>query len=71
LNDLRESAQCEIIVSEPSVTYQETITTECTEKLLSKSANKHNRFFATTSLLDKELVEMIESGEINEKMDVK
>jgi translation elongation factor EF-G len=56
LNDLRESAQCEIIVSEPSVTYQETITTECTEKLLSKSANKHNRFFATTSLLDKELV---------------
>ena len=27
MNDLRELAQCEIVVSEPSVTYQETITT--------------------------------------------
>jgi elongation factor 2 len=26
LNDLRELSQCEIVVSEPSVTYQETIT---------------------------------------------
>jgi elongation factor 2 len=29
LNDLRELSQCEIIVSEPSVTYQETITHDC------------------------------------------
>ena len=48
LNDLRELSQCEIVVSEPSVTYQETITQACEEKLLAKSANKHNRFFGTT-----------------------
>ncbi len=71
LNDLRELSQCEIEVSEPSVTYQETITQECTEKLLTKSANKHNRFFGTTQILEEELVEMIEAGDISDKMDAK
>merc|ERR1711974_294295 len=52
INDLKEFAQCEIIVSEPSVTYKETITEAVSDKLLTKSANKHNRFFGTTELLD-------------------
>jgi len=51
LNDLREYSQCEIIVMEPTVTYKETITKEVNEKLLTKSANKHNRFFGSTEIL--------------------
>jgi len=64
INDLKEFAQCEIIVSEPSVTYKETITEAVSDKLLTKSANKHNRFFGTTELLDSTLVEKIEEKEI-------
>lgn len=71
LNDLRELSQCEIVVSEPSVTYQETITQDCGEKLLTKSANKHNRFFGTTQKLEDELIQMIEAGDLSERMDAK
>jgi len=53
------------------VTYQETITTEVNEELLTKSANKHNRLFGTSAPLNKKLVEKIESGEIDPKGDQK
>jgi len=68
---LRELAQCEIVVSEPSVTYQETITQDCSDKLLTKSANKHNRFYGSTQKLDDSLIEMIERGDVSERMDPK
>ena len=47
VNDLRAFCQCEIVVSNPIVSYRETITTKVNEPLLTKSANKHNRIFAT------------------------
>lgn len=39
--------------------------------MLSKTGNKHNRFFGTSSPLDAGLVKEIEKGEINMKTDAK
>ena len=71
VNDLKAFSQCEIIVSEPIVTYKETITEEVTEPLLTKSANKHNRLFGTSAPLDSKLVELIETEVIDPKGDAK
>jgi elongation factor 2 len=59
VNDLKAFAQCEIIVSAPIVTYRETITAESGETLLTKSANKHNRLYATSAPMDEKLVDLI------------
>lgn len=59
INDLKAYAQCEIIVSPPIVSYKETITEEVEKPLLTKTANKLNRLFATASPLQSELVDMI------------
>ena len=64
VNDLKILADCPIIVSPPTITYKETITTEVNEQLLTKSANKHNRLFGTSSPLSNELVTAIENEEI-------
>lgn len=71
VNDLRSFCQCEIIVSPPIVSYRETITTEVSETLLTKSANKHNRIFANASPLSDRLVDAIEKEEIDPKGDPK
>ena len=71
VNDLKKFAECELVVSKPIVTYKETITSEVTEQLLTKSANKHNRIFGTSAPLDSRLVEMIENEEIDVKGDAK
>ena len=61
VNDLKAYAQCELIVSPPTVTYKETMTQEVTEQLLTKTANKLNIIFGTSAPLDEKLLEMIES----------
>ena len=61
INDLKILADCPIAVSPPTITYKETITTEVSEPLLTKSANKHNRLFATSSPLSDSLVLAIEN----------
>jgi elongation factor 2 len=71
VNDLKAYCQCDIIVSAPIVSYRETITAEVSEPLLTKSANKHNRIYATTLPLSDTLVEAIEKEEIDPKGDVK
>lgn len=71
VNDLKAYAQCELIVSPPTVTYKETMTEEVTEQLLTKTANKLNRLFGTSAPLDEKLVEMIENQEIDPKGDIK
>lgn len=71
INDLKAFAQCDLIVSPPTVTYKETMTQEVTEPLLTKTANKLNRIFGTSAPLDEKLVEMIESQEIDPKGDIK
>ncbi len=71
INDLRAYAQCEIIVSNPVVTYKETITASVEEQRLTKSTNKHNRIYANVAPLDDGLVQAIEDGKFDTKADPK
>merc|ERR1712151_162125 len=46
LKDLREEyAQCEFNVSDPVVSYRETVTNTSAQTCLAKSPNKHNRIY--------------------------
>lgn len=65
LNDLREYAKCEIICSEPTVSYRETIIGEC-EPVLAKSSNKHNRLWVTCEKLEEDLCIEIEENKLLE-----
>lgn len=71
IHELRKFANREIIVSDPIISYRETTTAEVHEPELVKSANKKNRFYGTTSPMDKKLVDMIENGLITSKQDPK
>jgi elongation factor 2 len=72
LNDLeKDYAQCEIIKSDPVVTYKETMTEESSSSAMTKSQNKHNRIHGTSGPLQEELAGLIEGGEISANMDAK
>lgn len=72
LKDLKEEyAQIDIIVSEPVVSYKETITKTSEEAGMSKSQNKHNRLYITGCPLDEGLVNDIENGKVTNRDDVK
>lgn len=66
INDLIEFAKCEIIRSEPKVSYRETCIGEC-EPVLAKSSNKHNRLWVTCSQLDADLSKDIEDNKFLEQ----
>jgi len=72
LKDLAEDFMkgAPIHVTEPVVTYQETITAESVE-VLSKSANKHNRLFCTAVPLNDEICKMFDENTVSAGMDVK
>jgi len=71
LSDLAKFSQCEIIKSEPIVTYKETVMEESSMTCLAKSANRHNRLFARVQPLDEQLVKAIEEEKVSEKMETK
>jgi elongation factor 2 len=72
LNDLeKDYAQCEIIKSDPVVTYKETMTAESSQVAMAKSQNKHNRIQGTSGPLHEELPGLIENGEISPTQDIK
>jgi len=74
LKDLQEDFMgCAVKISDPVVTYRETVTSEGSMQCLSKSPNKHNRLFCNAVNLSDELVEEIESGkdEVGSRFDVK
>jgi elongation factor 2 len=60
-----------IKVTEPVVSFCETVTTESSQMCVSKSANKHNRITATAQPLSEELVKDISDGVIAPGMEVK
>lgn len=71
INDLmNEYAQIPIIQSTPVVSYKETVS-EVGKEAMSKSANKHNRLTCNAEPLHEDLPDLIESGDINMKMDPK
>merc|ERR1719203_151780 len=63
LKDLKdEYAQCEFTVSDPVVSYRETVSGESSQTCLAKSPNKHNRLYLTAEPLADELSKDIEDG---------
>merc|ERR1711972_164044 len=72
LKDLRdECAQCEFTVSDPVVSYRETVTDTSSVTCLAKSPNKHNRIYLVAEPLDEELSCAIEEGKAGPKADPK
>jgi len=65
LDDLQNDfAQCPLIISDPVVSYRETVSAESSKVCLSKSPNKHNRLFMKAEPLDEELTNQIADGKI-------
>lgn len=72
LKDLEEDhAGVPIRISDPVVSYRETVTAESSIICLSKSANKHNRIFMKAMPMQEELSVDIEGGLINPRDDFK
>merc|ERR1711904_611943 len=72
LKDLRdEYAQCDFIMSDPVVSYRETVGGESNQTCLSKSPNKHNRLYVVADKLSEELTKDIEDGKCGPKADIK
>jgi len=71
LKDLRdEYAQCDFIMSDPVVSYRETVT-ELGAQALAKSPNKHNRIYLTAEPIVEEVAQEIESGVLGPKAEMK
>jgi len=72
LKDLREEyAQCEFTVSDPVVSYRETVNETSTMTCLAKSPNKHNRIYLTAEPMTDEFCMAIESGKAGPKAEMK
>ena len=72
LKDLEEDHACvPIRISDPVVSYRETIRAESSQTALSKSANTHNRIYMTAQPFEEEVSKDIESGKVDPKEDFK
>merc|ERR1712178_317168 len=72
LKDLKEEyAQCDFTISDPVVSYRETVTGLSSVTCLAKSPNKHNRIYLTATPLAEELSVAIEAGKAGPKADPK
>lgn len=72
LKDLEEDhAGVPLRISNPVVSYRETVGGESSMTALSKSPNKHNRLYVTAQPLGEEVSLAIESGKINPRDDFK
>jgi len=56
-----------IVVSEPVVSFRETVIAESSQVCLSKSPNKHNRLFVTARPLEEGLAEAIDNNHVTPK----
>ena len=72
LKDLQEDFMgTEVKVSDPVVSYRETVSGTSSQTCLSKSPNKHNRLYMEALPLSDELADAIEAGKISAKDDPK
>merc|ERR1719401_1136371 len=72
LKDLRdEYAGCDFIVSDPVVSYRETVQDNSSITCLAKSPNKHNRIYLVAEKMTEELCASIEDGKLGPKADAK
>merc|ERR1712045_139006 len=72
LKDLREEyAQCDFVMSDPVVSYRETVQNESSVTVLAKSPNKHNRIYLVATPMEEELNVAIEDGSAGPKAEPK
>eukprot|EP00918_Siedleckia_nematoides_P055039 GHVU01120081.1.p1 GENE.GHVU01120081.1~~GHVU01120081.1.p1 ORF type:complete len:843 (-),score=136.79 GHVU01120081.1:345-2873(-) len=72
LKDLEEDHACvPIKVSEPVVSYRETVSEESDRVCLSKSPNKHNRLFMKAEPMPDGLAEDIDKGDVTPRQEMK
>merc|ERR1712054_556007 len=72
LKDLREEyAQCDFIMSDPVVSYRETVGGNSSQTCLAKSPNKHKRISLTADPMIDDLCKDIEEGKAGPKADPK
>jgi len=71
LKDLEEFCGIELVISQPVVSFRETVTQVSSEVVLSKSPNKHNRLHMTAQPLNMDLALEIEAGKVNPRDDPK
>jgi elongation factor 2 len=72
LKDLEEDHACiPIKVSDPVVTYRETVFEESNQMVLSKSPNKHNRLYMKAMPMPDGLAEDIDNNEVNARQELK
>ena len=64
-------SQREFTVSDPVVSYRETVSESSNQTCLAKSPNKHNRIYLTAEPLPEELSCEIESGKLGPKAEAK
>ncbi|KAI9797045.1 MAG: Elongation factor 2 [Candelina submexicana] len=72
LKDLEEDhAGVPLRISDPVVSYRETVAGDSSMTALSKSPNKHNRLYVTATPLDEDVSKDIEAGKIGPRDDFK
>jgi len=72
LKDLREEyAQCDFAVTDPVVSYRETVTQTSSQTCLAKSPNMHNRICLVAEPMLEELSVAIEDGKLGPKAEAK
>merc|ERR1711934_397664 len=72
LKDLREEyAQCDFVMTDPVVSYRETVTCESSQTCLAKSPNKHNRIYLVAEPMEDEVSKAIEDGAAGPKAGAK
>merc|ERR1711862_467579 len=72
LQDLQQDFMgTEVKVSDPVVSFRETVTTKSEQTFLSKSPNKHNRLFVEADTISSELCLAIDDGDVKPGMDPK
>jgi elongation factor 2 len=68
INDLKEFMNgAELIISDPVVTYQETVLAKSSETCLAKSPNGHNRLWCVAEPLDEGLVDALEKTSLTKE----
>jgi elongation factor 2 len=62
ISSLRQACGIEVSLSEPIIAYRESIRAACSDPILAKSDNKHNRVYFKASHLSSTIVEAMSSG---------
>merc|ERR1712238_636389 len=71
IEESEEHAQCEFTVSDPVVSYRETVNETSSVTCLAKSPNKHNRIYLVAEPMSDELCMAIEDGKAGPKAEAK